>query len=311
MLMCNTIRIFCINVILSLSQIEGSVCMKNEQKLWPWNTSSGTHQIYFLEKGSGSKHIVLIHGFGAHTYTWRHLIDPLADAGYHVWSFDLIGFGKSDKPTHLQYDRQLFVHQIEKFMAVHKIHSAILVGNSMGGGLALSMALEHPACVQSLILIDPFVLPIKLPYYFAFPKIFGKLTLPFFGRRTVMSLLKDVTYDPKKISDEQIEAYTLPFRTRQGKVAFIKTLQSLDNDEISLLAQGYKNLTMPIFVIWGEKDVYMPSEYQQQAAQLMPQAQTVVIPACGHIPQEESPQEVLKSMLRFLKKFTIKAENVS
>lgn len=271
------------------------------QTFWPWHHSSGIHNVHYLEKGSGSRHILLIHGFGGHSFTWRFLIDQLAKAGYHVWSFDLIGFGYSDKPSDVRYGKDLFVSQIQAFMEAKKIESATLVGNSMGGGLALTMAIEHPEKIQALVLIDPFAFPLKLPFYFAAPKRFGKLTKPFFGRTMTKMLLKEIMYDPRKITEEQITAYTFPFQLSGGKEAFIKTLQNFDPADFDRLSLHYKDLKIPILFIWGKGDRLMPEAYQKKFPQMFPKSETLKIPFCGHIPQEECPEQVIQAILEFLR----------
>lgn len=268
-----------------------------KEAFWEWNHENKIYNIYYLEKGSGDRHLLLIHGFGGNSYTWRYLIDPLAQAGYHVWSLDLIGFGQTDKPD-LLYGKGLFVEQVDRFMEAKGIKSATLVGNSMGGGIALALAIEHREKVESLILIDPLAFPLRFPYYFALPKIFGNLTKPFFGKMLTKAILTDIMYDPKKITEEQITAYTLPFQTKGGKEAFIKTLQSFSPTEFTQLSKHYKELKIPILVIWGREDRLMKPSYRTKF-HLFPNAKTIEIPFCGHIPQEECPQQVIQAIVNF------------
>lgn len=268
-----------------------------KEPIWQWNHAKKSYKIYYLEKGSGNRHLVLIHGFGGNSYTWRYLLDALAQAGYHVWSLDLIGFGQTDKPD-LPYGKDLFVDQVNQFMEAQGINSATLVGNSMGGGIALTMAIEHPKKVESLILIDPLAFPVRFPYYFAIPKIFGNLTKPFFGRMLTKAILTDIMYNPQKITEEQITAYTLPLQMKGGREAFIKTLQSFSPAEFEQLSKHYKELQIPLLVIWGREDRLMKPSYRTKF-HLFPNAKIVEIPFCGHIPQEECPQPVIQAILNF------------
>lgn len=285
---------------------ERQLSSKNKSNLanptfWQWNQPSGSYRVYFQERGAGDRHVLLIHGFGGHTFTWRYLMDQLANAGFHVWSLDLLGFGYSDKPANVQYGLDLFIAQIDAFMEAKSIASAEIVGNSMGGGLALGMAIKHPARANSLVLIDPLAFPVKLPYYYAITKIFGKLTFPFFGRTMVKIALRDMMYDRKKISEEQMTAYSLPFLMTGGKEAYLKILQNADTRELDQLSRHYHKITVPLLIIWGKEDRLIPRIHQQHIAHQCPQAQTLTISNCGHIPQEESPQEVLQGILDFYK----------
>ena len=266
---------------------------------WQWDQPSGSYQVYFQERGMGDRHVLLIHGFGGHTFTWRHLMDQLANAGFHVWSLDLLGFGYSDKPVNIHYGFDLFIAQIEAFMEAKSISAAEIVGNSMGGGLALGMAIEHPTRVHSLVLIDSLAFPVKLPFYYAITKIFGNLTFPFFGRTMVKIALRDMMYDRKKISEEQVTAYSFPFLTPGGKEAYLKILKNADTRDLDRLSRHYHEIAVPILIIWGKEDRLIPLIHQQIIAHKCPQTQTLTLSNCGHIPQEESPQEVLQGMLDF------------
>lgn len=271
-----------------------------ERTFWEWNYQSTSYNVHFVEKGTGDRHLFLIHGFGSHIYTWHHLIDKFAEAGFHVWSLDLIGFGYSEKPLKIPYGLHLFVSQIEDFMKAKSISSADFVGNSMGGGVALAMAVEHLNRVKSLTLIDPLAFPIQLPYYYDIPKKLGKLTFPFIGRTTVKMILKNLVFDSNKITEDQITAYTSPLLMKGGKEAFLKILQNMDMRELDHLSLRYREINVPLLLIWGEQDRLIPITYLKRLTQIFPKAKTLVISNCGHIPQEECPQEVLKGMLNFL-----------
>jgi pimeloyl-ACP methyl ester carboxylesterase len=279
--------------------------MDNQQKtFWQWQSSLGSYAIHYVEKGTGPHHVLLLHGFAAHSFTWSFVIDDLAKAGYHVWSIDLIGSGWSDKPLHVPYHLHLFIDQIEAFMQSKHIQQAAVVGNSMGGGLALALSIFHPHRVQSLVLIDALIFPLKLPLYFATTRFIGKWAKPFMGQSMTHQILKQVMYDQKKISKEQIEAYTFPFHTSGGKDAFIQTLQNFNPKDLENLAVHFKEIKVPILIIWGEKDRWMPLNYFKRVSKTFPQATTLLIPHCGHIPQEECPVEVNKALLKFLTKPT-------
>ncbi len=211
-----------------------------------------------------------------------------------------MGFGYSDKPKGLPYGLHLFTSQIETFMEAKEISQASVVGHSMGGGLALFLAMTYPHRVESLVLMDALAFPLKLPFYFAITKSLGTWAMPFMERGMVKRILHQVIYDPKKISEEQIEAYAFPFRTCGGKEAFIQTLQNFKNEELEAFALDFEKINVPLLIIWGEKDCWMPLNYFQRLSQAFPHAKKVLIPNCGHVPQEECPLEVSRVLLQFL-----------
>jgi pimeloyl-ACP methyl ester carboxylesterase len=277
-----------------------SILKQENGAFWQWDLPSGSHQIYYIEKGIGPHHLLLLHGFAAHSFTWRWIMDDLVKAGYHVWAIDLIGSGRSDKPIEVPYGLDLFTHQIEAFMRAKNMTRACVIGHSMGGGLALALSLLYPHPIQSLVLIDALAFPLKLPLYFAITRALGKWVKPLIGKSMVKQILHQILYDPNNISEEQIQAYDFPFHMSGGKEAFIKTLQNYNDQELERLALHFKELKVPILIIWGERDPWMPLSYFQRLSSLFPQAQTVVISHCGHVPQEEHPQKVSQAIVKFL-----------
>lgn len=275
--------------------------LKENHTFWTWQSKYGPLNVHYIEKGAGSKHIFLVHGFGAHSYTWRNIIDPLANAGYHVWSIDLIGSGLSDKPDHVPYGLELFLDQIHSFLIAKNIPNATFIGNSMGGGVSLGMALTYPNLINGLILIDALGYPINLPPYLSLSKSFGALGQPLMGRWMIKWVLEYVMYNPSKITEEQVDAYLYPHRMPGGDKSFIKLLQSFDNEQLIEMNRRYPSIKVPMLIIWGEEDRLIPINYFHQFAKDFPDAKTVVIPHCGHIPQEECPEEVNKAILNFLK----------
>lgn len=275
---------------------------KEGKLFWKWHSPHGPLAMHYIEKGEGTRHLLLLHGFRAHSYTWRSLIDPLAKAGYHVWAIDLIGFGLSDKPDQGAYNVEFFVQQVNAFMDAQGIAKAHLVGNSMGGGLALSIALAHPNRVNSLILLSALGYPLDLPLYLSIGRHISQIWIPFLNPTMVRQSLKQIVYQKDKISDEQVEAYSLPYRFPGGLTASLLTLRNFDNQRLVEMGQHYATLPYPILVIWGDHDTLIPVSHYEKFLHDFPHAERLLITNCGHIPQEEAPQEVLAAVLAFLKK---------
>lgn len=267
-----------------------------------WNSPYGPLNTHYIEKGEGDHHVLLIHGFRSHSYTWKNLIDPIAEAGYHVWAIDLMGFGLSDKPEQACYHTDFFIGQIEAFMEEKKIQRAHVVGNSMGGGMALILAMNHPEKVQSLMLLSALGYPLDMPLYLSFAAHFNQIWVPFLGPKMVKYCLENIVANKQVITKEQVEAYSLPYRLPGGITASLKTLQKFDNQLLIELGKHYSSFSFPILIIWGEEDTLIPTAHYRKFLKDFPHADHLLIPHCGHIPQEENPQEVLSAALKFLKK---------
>ena len=280
---------------------EGLIALKQGKKFWEWNSPQGVVKGHYIEEGSGPNHLILIHGFRAHTYTWRYLMKPLADAGYHIWAIDLIGYGLSDKPETAPYDVHFFMKQMKAFMEAKGIPTAHVVGNSMGGGIALYFALEEPSLVNSVTVINALGYPLKLPLYIAFSRHFPSVWTPFLGPTMVRQVLRTIVYKTDRITNEQVEAYYLPYRLPGGINASLQTLKQYDNEKLFALCSRYSEIKHPLLIVWGEKDELIPLNHYKKFKRDFPNASTLLISDCGHIPQEEEPEQVLKAMIDFLK----------
>lgn len=280
--------------------------LKEGKLFWQWESPYGALSMHYIEKGEGSKHILLLHGFRAHTYTWRYLIEPLAEAGYHVWAIDLIGYGLSDKPTHVIYNIDFFCQQIHAFMEAQRISKAHFIGNSMGGGLALFTAIHHPERIHSLTLLSALGYPLDLPFYVCIGRHISSVWAPFLGPKMVKYCLKQIMFNEKLITDEQVDAYALPYRLPNGIHSSLLTLQQMDNQRLIEMGKNYASLSHPMLIIWGEHDTLIPVSHYENFLKDFPHANHLLITNCGHIPQEERPQEVVSSILSFLNNFFYK-----
>lgn len=298
--------VWIINVILFIStdlqilEPEELEKIKQGKQFWEWASPYGPLAMHYVEKGEGANHILLLHGFRSHTYTWKYLTDPLSKAGYHVWAIDLIGYGLSDKPDHAMYNVDFFVQQIVSFMEAKGIFNAHLIGNSMGGGLALNIALDYPQHVRSLSLLSALGYPLDLPFYLSLGRHISQIWAPFLGPRMVRQTLQQVVCQTELITDEQVEAYCLPYRFPNGIITSLLTLQQFDNQRLIEMSKRYPTLQLPTLVIWGDHDRLIPIHHYEKFIQDFPHAGRLLIGNCGHIPQEEAPQQVLEAVSQFL-----------
>jgi pimeloyl-ACP methyl ester carboxylesterase len=274
--------------------------LKEGKNFWEWTSNHGRLQVHYIEKGQGNQHIILLHGFRAHTYTWRHLMEPLVAAGYHVWAMDLVGYGLSDKPDHVSYEAEFFIEQIHAFMEYHQLADAHVVGNSMGGGLALNLALMHPEKVKTLTLISALGYPLDLPIYLTIGRHFNKIWVHFLGPSVIRMGLHEIVYNKNIVTDEQVEAYSLPYRFPGGALASLLTLRKFDNEILLSLSKNYHQIKQPLLVIWGDHDSLIPVSHYEKFCTDFPQAQRLLISNCGHIAQEEEPKLVTDALLNFL-----------
>ena len=262
-------------------------------------------RIAYLDVGTGPP-VVLIHGFGGSMWQWEHQQHALSQH-FRVLTLDLPGSGFSDIPE-IDYRPNQLLDFCVGFMDAVKIQQATLVGNSMGAGLAIGMALEHPTRVSKLVLID------GLPQ-----NVMEKLTSPsfkraiktrvpswlvsignwLFGRLIVESVLKEIVHDPALLTPAVIERSN---RNRQ-RPGLLKALMAV-KETLPLWESGLStrisSLTHPTLVIWGEEDRVFPIAVGEELHQTIQGSRFTRIPNAGHIPQWEQPDLVNRELIPFI-----------
>jgi pimeloyl-ACP methyl ester carboxylesterase len=224
--------------------------------------------------GNGTP-IVLLHGLGGSSDWWRHNIEVLAER-YLVSAVDLVGFGRnrlfakrSKLPLRFDDIAGLLARWIESSFDV-PVH---LVGNSMGGHIAIHLAASRPDLVRSLVLVDATGIPFEV----APGAHIESLAMPYGWRTFLLILARDLF--------------------RAGPTAIALAFARLLRDDARPLL---RSLTMPVLLIWGEHDPLVPLTYARQMIELVPHAKLRVIPRAGHIPMWENPRGFNEALLAFL-----------
>jgi pimeloyl-ACP methyl ester carboxylesterase len=264
-------------------------------------------KINYYEAGQGPP-IILLHGFGACAYTWRHLIPELA-AQHRVFTLDLKGYGRSDKPADGHYAVSDQAAMVVDFIQRQDLHDLVIMGHSMGGAVTLMTYLKlretDPGRIQKLVLIDSAGYPQKMPKFIALAKVPGLsavLSQVVPPRFAVALVLKKSYYDKDKITEEQIDTYAY-FGSLPGAAAAVsQTARQLVPKDIDSLIAQYQTIKVPVLIIWGREDEVVPLSVGENFKRDIPGSELVVIPHCGHIPLEEEPLATRQAIETFLKK---------
>jgi pimeloyl-ACP methyl ester carboxylesterase len=259
-------------------------------------------KLHYQEKGAGTP-LVLIHGYGSSTYTWRDVFEPLSKH-FRVIAIDLKGFGFSEKPAG-DYTRLAQAVLVKKFLDKLKIDRAWLAGNSMGGEVSLNVALQSPELVEGLILIDSA--GVKSVKGSSFTP--SRFEIPFVGRAFVaLALMNDSLvreslersfYDDTKVTDEIVKIYHLPLQTNYGQRAAIYARQQWDLHPIE---NELSKIKAPTLLIWGKEDFVTPLAGGEKIKASIEDSKLVVLEKVGHLPQEETPQKTIEEILKFTEK---------
>ena len=270
---------------------------------WEWRAPHGTYHVHYVESGSGNQHVILVHGFSANTFSWRSVIEPLAQAGFHVWAIDLVGFGQSAKPEDAPYCFDLYVDQIRAFIEQKKIVRPHLVGHSMGGCITLGVAMRVPHLLRSITIVDAIGYPQEMPLFFRLSRGLGDWLAPLLSRDAIAHLLRKSLQNEEALDDETIDAYWLPLAAEGGKHAAIRVLASFDNHLFERMSLGFRAITLPSLVIWGQQDDLVPVSNAYRFHRDLRRSQLRVFPNCGHSPQEECAESFLGSLVAFARRY--------
>jgi pimeloyl-ACP methyl ester carboxylesterase len=261
----------------------------------------------YWQAGERGSLVLFIHGITRSVEDWQLNIADLATR-HRVFALDVLGFGRTDKPTDEAYTIGRLARFVLDFMTAVKIPQAHLIGNSMGGTLALECAAQAPERVLSLVLVDPAGMDKKgnlLEFRLATVPILGEfLTKPSLSGTKMIGL--KAFFDPSILTEEAIVFSTELARLPGAHAAFLKTLRSFSNffgfnsDFVDALHKKLPRIIAPTLVIWGKQDRFVPAAHAAVLSRLLPNVVVEIWESCGHVPQVEQPKRFNETTLKFL-----------
>jgi pimeloyl-ACP methyl ester carboxylesterase len=251
-----------------------------------------------IDSGTGTP-VVFIHGIGASLYSWRRQLEPVVSAGYRVIVFDNRGFGFSDKPAH-GYHNAEYAHLVVSLLDSLGISAAVLVGHSMGGAIAAEVALAHPDRVRGLVLIDAAGYGIRVPGVFKLARvpILGAVATAFRSRWITGRIVRSTFANPAKVTEADVDQYYAPIADPNYGRALRGVLREFRFDSLS---GRLGSLQTPTLVLWGDADRWISIGDGSRFARELPRSEFVVVSHAGHNAMEESPDQVNRFLLEFLK----------
>jgi pimeloyl-ACP methyl ester carboxylesterase len=262
-----------------------------------YRTIDGT-RLRLIDSGTGTP-VVFIHGIGASLYSWRRQLEPVVSAGYRVIAFDNRGFGFSDKPAH-GYHNAEYAHLVVSLLDSLGISAAVLVGHSMGGAIAAEVALAHPDRVRGLVLIDAAGYGIRVPGVFKLARvpILGAVATAFRSRWITGRIVRSTFANPAKVTEADVDQYYAPIADPNYGRALRGVLREFRFDSLS---GRLGSLQTPTLVLWGDADRWISIGDGSRFARELPRSEFVVVSHAGHNAMEESPDQVNRFLLEFLK----------
>ncbi|HAE21269.1 MAG TPA: alpha/beta hydrolase [Spirochaetaceae bacterium] len=249
--------------------------------------------------------ILLLHGFGASSFSWRDLRQELSRYA-DVIAYDRPAFGLSERPVRWKgpspYGPENQLALAVALMDELGYDRAIVVGHSAGGTIALSLALERPERVAALVLVSPAAYigggaPAWIRPLFFLPSInhLGPLLARRLGARAD-EFLRSAWFAPELLDAEVYEGYRAPLMIKNWEKALWELTKA---SRSARLEKRISSIGAPSLVISGDSDTIVPIEQSIRLARELPKATLVVVPQSGHVAHEESPQAFLRAFEEF------------
>ena len=267
-----------------------------------YRTIDGT-RIRLIDSAGGAASattVVFIHGIGGSLYAWRHQLPAIAGAGYRVVAFDNRGFGFSDQPAH-GYTTAAYARLLVALLDSLGISSAVLVGHSMGGEIATEVAAAHPDRVRGMVLIDAAGFGMRWPGVLKIARwpFVGAIATTFRGRWVTARILRSTFADPRKVTEADIDQYYAPVPGPDYGRALRGVLREFRFDTLG--GGRLAAVQTPTLVLWGDADRWIPLREGTRFAKELPRSEFVIVERAGHNAHEESPDQVNRLLLDFLK----------
>lgn len=316
-------------VILAVLLTGGWLAMRRPDLPWPTlqakyaNAASrymdlpGGLKVHYRDQGRrDGPVIVMVHGFGASLETWEPWVQRLGSQ-YRIVTLDLPGFGLTSAPKGYTLTRTGFVEVVDGVTTKLGLPKFVLVGNSMGGGVAWNYALKHPDRLQGLVLVDAAGWPQQRADGRDGPFIFKVLRNPV-GRFLIKDLdttamtragLKDAfAPTPEMVDEPMVTRYVELSRAPGHKDIIMGLMGGFDPADAASKAK-LSAISVPTLVMHGDTDKLIPVSHAALFGDAIPGATVIIYPKVGHVPMEQIADRSAADLDAWLKAKVWPAEN--
>jgi pimeloyl-ACP methyl ester carboxylesterase len=261
--------------------------------------------IRYWQAGESGAPLILLHGGSGSVEFWSYNIDNLARS-YRVYAFDTIGSGRSGADLNSDYSIVDQARFLGELMDVFNLPSANLIGNSMGGIVALQFALMHPDRVSNLVLVAAMGFGSEIDLGIRLTTLPGVINSIRPGRWMIPLMLRSNFYNVDAITPAWIESryavFALPGRNQAVK-KLVNTnfnLAGVRPEIYQPILSNLDRIACPSLVIWGEQDRIIPVKHAYIASDRLPNSQLHIFERCGHHPHLEYARKFEQIVLNFL-----------
>lgn len=261
-------------------------------------------RIAYRDRGHGEP-VVFIHGTPSHSYEWREIVPAIEAAGHRVITYDLLGYGSSERPLNRDTSVGAQTELLEAMLDKLGLDSVNIIAHDIGGAIAQRFAIAKPARVRRLMLLDTVS-------YDSWPSAtwreiiaeqlerYRNLSQEQFNALLTRQLEMTVA-DKAIMTGEILQAYLAPHQSSIGPASFFEhQVRHYNSKYTQAISDNLGDLRMPVRILWGEQDQWQPLDYAHRLAADVPTAELVTIPDAGHFVMEDAPDRVTREIAEFL-----------
>jgi len=259
------------------------------------------NSLKYYRAGKGET-VIFIHGITTYSFIWRNIV-PYFDNNYDVIVIDLLGSGESDKPLNEDFSLKRQAFLIKDFCIKSGIEKFHFVGHDVGGGIGQIFAVNFPELLYDLTLINSVAYnfwPVQ-PIVAMRTPIVRQIAMATLDLGMFRLIVKRGLYHKTHLSDEVMDLFWQPMKSKLGRKGFLHFAKCLDNKNLTDIEDKLRKLNIPILIIRGEADVYLSASITEKLHSEIPKSKLVKIETGGHYIQEDEPKQVAQSILDFFK----------
>jgi pimeloyl-ACP methyl ester carboxylesterase len=277
--------------------------------------------VYYRAQGDpANPPVILIHGFGGSTFTWRDTLPALAAAGFYAVALDLPPFGLSDKSPDLDYTRSGMADLVARFMSTLGIERADIVGHSMGGAVTAQFAVRHPERVNRLVFVAGGVFEAMQPASDNQAEQSGasaalsllnsidprsplapSLLRVLVNERFFLNTIRSAYADPDMVTPEVAAGYARILQIQDAPVGFLAYVQAQEMSPITLSDLAAATQDTQVLLMWGDQDTWVTPRLADAMEAALTNVERVNFPGVGHLPMEETVQPFNEALIAFLR----------
>lgn len=257
------------------------------------------HNLAYHDTGAGEV-VLLVHGITTYSFIWRRIV-PLLAPHFRVIAVDLLGCGESDKPLAVEYSLPGHSSMLHRFLGELDVGLCHFAGHDIGGGIGQVFAVRYPEKLIDLTVLNSVghnFWPVQ-PIIAMRTPIVRQLAMATLDIGALRLVVRRGLYHRESLTDELLELFWRPMRSKDGRRGFLHFANCLNNRHLVEIEDDLRRLRLPVHIIRGDGDLYLSEAISLKLHRDIDGSCLTRIATAGHFMQEDEPEQIAASMLRF------------